>query len=60
MCPVYNACVRRLRHMLSKKLTDQRRIMRIAKGVSLVVTFLLLIAIIAGLVFSSCNSADGG
>lgn len=51
MCPVYNACVRRLRHMLSKKLTDQRRIMRIAKGVSLVVTFLLLIAIIAGLLY---------
>lgn len=51
MCPVYNACVRRLRHMLSKKLTDQRRIMRIAKGVSLIVTFLLLIAIIAGLLY---------
>ena len=53
MCPVYNACVRRLRHMLSKKLTDHRRIMRIAKGVSLVDCDYSGTAL-------SCNSADGG
>ncbi len=51
MCPVYNACVRRLRHILSKRFTDQKRIMKISKGVSLVSTFLLLIAIIAWLLY---------
>ena len=28
MCPVYNACVRRLRYALSKKFTDQKKIMK--------------------------------
>lgn len=51
MCPVYNACVRRLRFALSKRLTDQKRIMRIAKTISLIATFLMLIVIVAGLMY---------
>ena len=51
MCPVYNACVRRLRYALSKKFTDQKKIMKTAKAASLIVTFLLLIVIVAGLLY---------
>lgn len=51
MCPVYNGCIRRLRYYLMKYFSDEKKILKISKVISLILTFMMMIVIIAGLMY---------